>query len=74
LCPPVWPKNGLCKLALGYGRKTTGAAGRNVGVNVYPWMSIDADGNTQYFAAIEKVSEKISSEEFAVFSTIIRWA
>ena len=28
-------------------------------------MSIDADGNTQYFASVDKVSEKISAEEFA---------
>ncbi len=57
-------KTDCVSIALGYGRKTSGAAGRNIGVNVYPWMSTDADGNTQYFAAVEKVSEKLSAEKF----------
>jgi len=52
-------------LALGYGRKVSGAAGRNIGVNVYPWMSIDADGNTQYFATVDTVSGYIATTEYA---------
>ncbi len=57
-------KTDCVSIALGYGRKTSGAAGRNIGVNVYPWMSIDADGNTQYFAVVDKVSEKVGTEDF----------
>jgi MoCo/4Fe-4S cofactor protein with predicted Tat translocation signal len=52
-------------MALGYGRTVSGAAGRNIGVNVYPWCSIDANGNTQYFASISNVSEKVGTDEYA---------
>lgn len=51
-------------IALGYGRTTAGACGKNVGVNVYPWMSLDANGNTQYFCTAE-VGGKVGTDEFA---------
>ena len=44
---------GTLSLALGYGRSKTGgvdAVGNNVGIDVFPWMSIDANGNTCYYA------------------------
>ncbi|MCI5080875.1 MAG: TAT-variant-translocated molybdopterin oxidoreductase [Saprospiraceae bacterium] len=57
-------------LAVGYGRSTTGymgqALGENIGVNVYPWMSIDEDGNTQYYATNVNVSDRVGKDkEFA---------
>lgn len=57
-------------LALGYGRKETGfngkAIGNAVGINVYPWLWIDEDGNTQYYNASVNVSDKVGEEdEFA---------
>jgi MoCo/4Fe-4S cofactor protein with predicted Tat translocation signal len=53
-------------LALGYGRMVSGQSGKGVGVNVYPWLSTDADGYTQYYATQVEVSDKVSTEkEFA---------
>lgn len=58
---------GTLALALGYGRETTGEVGRalgnKVGANVYPWLSVDADGNTQYYAIAPSVSDKVATEE-----------
>ena len=56
-------KEGTLALALGHGRSVVGEAGRNVGVNTYPWMSIDADGNTQYFATVGSVSPAVAEDE-----------
>ncbi|MBI1225655.1 MAG: 4Fe-4S dicluster domain-containing protein [Bacteroidetes bacterium] len=58
-------KTDTVSMALGYGRKVSGAAGRNIGVNVYPWCSIDTNGNTQYFAAVGTVSEKVGTDNYA---------
>ncbi len=58
---------GTLGLAIGYGREVTGYVGRalgnKVGANVYPWLTIDADGNTQYYAVNPSVSDKIATEE-----------
>ncbi len=51
-------------LALGYGRTVTGRAGINVGVNVHPWLTTDADGLTQYYANGVSVSGKKGKEEY----------
>ncbi len=61
---------GTVSLALGYGRTTTGemgkALGNEVGTNVYPWLTLDSDGNVQYFAAGATVSEAVAEDdEFA---------
>ena len=50
-------------MALGYGRQTVSQAGKNVGVNVFPWLSIDANGNTQYYATNVSVSDKVAEEK-----------
>ena len=54
-------------LALGYGRSTTGKVGRalgdEVGINVYPWMDIDGNGNTQYYATEVAVSKSKKVDE-----------
>lgn len=59
--------HGTVALALGYGREITGEMGRaigeRVGVNVYPWLTLDENGNTQYYAAVNSVSDKIGTEE-----------
>jgi MoCo/4Fe-4S cofactor protein with predicted Tat translocation signal len=54
-------------LAIGYGRNYTGNQGRaigdKIGVNVYPMMSVDSDGNVQYYATDAKVSESVGKEK-----------
>lgn len=50
-------------LALGYGRTVTGRAGTNVGVNVTPMLSVDADGLIQYYADGISVSGKQGEEK-----------
>ncbi|MEL7120090.1 MAG: TAT-variant-translocated molybdopterin oxidoreductase, partial [Bacteroidota bacterium] len=57
-------------LAIGYGREMSGmtgqALGDKVGINAYPMMSIDTNGNTQYYATTVSVSESKGTEkEFA---------
>jgi MoCo/4Fe-4S cofactor protein with predicted Tat translocation signal len=58
---------GTLGLALGYGRELTGSVGRalgnKVGANVFPWLSIDEDLNTQYYAIAPAVSDKVATEE-----------
>ncbi|MBX2926269.1 MAG: TAT-variant-translocated molybdopterin oxidoreductase [Saprospiraceae bacterium] len=58
---------GTLGLAIGYGREVTGEVGRalgnKVGADVYPWLSIDAEGNTQYYAVSPAVSDKVATEE-----------
>ncbi len=61
---------GTVGLAIGYGRSNTGkvgrALGKQVGVDVYPWLSVDAEGNTQYYATNVNVSDKVDTDkEFA---------
>jgi len=59
--------HGTLALAVGYGRDITGqkglALGERVGVNVYPWLSIDENGNTQYYAVVGDVSDKVGTDE-----------
>lgn len=61
---------GTVALAIGYGRTTTGimgrALGQETGVDVYPWLSLDENGNTQYYATDVAVSDRMSKDkEFA---------
>ncbi|MCB9081143.1 MAG: TAT-variant-translocated molybdopterin oxidoreductase [Lewinellaceae bacterium] len=55
-------------LAIGFGRELTGymgkALGEQVGVNAYPWLSIDGNGNTQYYATGVTVSERVGKDDF----------
>jgi molybdopterin-containing oxidoreductase family iron-sulfur binding subunit len=57
--------NDVVSLALGYGRTDVNQTGQNVGNNVYPWCSIDANGNTQYYASVGDVSGKTGEDELA---------
>jgi MoCo/4Fe-4S cofactor protein with predicted Tat translocation signal len=59
---------GTLGLALGYGRNVLGRMGNalgqtKVGADVYPWMSIDKDGNTQYYAEDAKLLGKTDRDE-----------
>ena len=58
---------GTFGLAIGYGRNMTGAVGKaignEVGVNVYPWLSVDEDGYVQYYSGQVAISDKVDSEE-----------
>ena len=58
-------KKDCASMALGYGRQVSGHCGKNVGVNVFPWLSLDANGNTQYFATVSDVSQKVGTDEYA---------
>ena len=57
-------KEGTLALALGMGRTVVGEAGKNVGTNVYPWLTTDSDGNTQYYAAVGGVSAAIAEDDY----------
>lgn len=50
-------------LAMGYGRAVAGPAGIQVGTNVYPWLSLDANGNVQYYAKAESIEKSASFEK-----------
>ncbi|MCB9273532.1 MAG: TAT-variant-translocated molybdopterin oxidoreductase [Lewinellaceae bacterium] len=58
---------GTLALAVGYGREATGMMGRalgnKVGTNVYPWLSLDDNGNVQYYAAVDSVSDKVGEDD-----------
>ena len=58
---------GTVAVAIGYGRKSIGSAGRNVGVNVNGSMTIE-DGKAQYFAPEASISRKVGKEEW--FSSV----
>ena len=59
-------KDDTFSLGMGYGRNVVGETGRDTGVNVFPWLSMDSDGNTQYHAAVASISESIDvDKEFA---------
>jgi MoCo/4Fe-4S cofactor protein with predicted Tat translocation signal len=59
--------HGTVALALGYGRENTGEMGRalgeRVGVNVFPWLTIDENGHTQYYAAVNTISDKVGTDD-----------
>jgi len=54
-------------LALGFGRSRTGDAGKalanQVGTDVFPWLTLDEYGNTQYYATVVDVSDKVDVEK-----------
>lgn len=57
--------NDVVSLAVGYGRTIGNQTGLNIGTNVYPWLSIDANGNTQYYANVSETSGKVGEDELA---------
>jgi MoCo/4Fe-4S cofactor protein with predicted Tat translocation signal len=59
---------GTVSMALGYGREVAGRSGQDmgkaVGNNVFPWLSMDKNGNTRYFATAA-VSDIVGKDELA---------
>ncbi len=55
-------KKETVSMALGYGRHIAGVCGKDVGVNVFPWCTIDANENTQYFASSVNVSKSVGTD------------
>lgn len=57
---------GTLAIAIGHGREATGKAGAalgsKIGVNAYPWLTIDENGNTQYYATNVNVSDKVGED------------
>jgi MoCo/4Fe-4S cofactor protein with predicted Tat translocation signal len=64
--PQFGQMQGTVALALGYGRREVGFAGRKVGHDVHPALSINADGLTQYYSTNVQLSGKTGQDpEFA---------
>ncbi len=56
---------GTVSIGLGYGRTEVGKVGQGIGINVFPCLGIDANGNTEYFATDINVGEVVDyNEEF----------
>lgn len=57
---------GTVGLALGYGRDMVGYANKSpktrIGVNVNPWLTVDEEGQTQYYATNVSISERIGED------------
>lgn len=58
-------KEGTVAIALGYGRSICGRSGSNVGVNVYPFLVTDEDGNIQQYKKISVSDKKGEDSTFA---------
>jgi len=56
-------KDNVVSMAMGYGRSVIGKTGREVGINTWPWMSTDENGNFRYYATEVQVSDKVSTEK-----------
>ncbi len=54
---------GTLAMGLGYGRTVASKAAKNLGNNTFPWLSIDANGNTKYYADNVQVSEVLGYED-----------
>lgn len=53
----------VVSLALGYGREVVGKVGEKIGVNTWPWITLDANGNVQYYATDVQLSNKVGTEK-----------
>ncbi len=61
--PQFGMMRGTLGMGIGYGREVVGECGAGIGTNVYPWLSIDKNGNTQYYATNVSVSEIVGREK-----------
>ncbi len=52
---------GTASYALGFGREVVGRCGKEIGLNAYPWLSVDNNGFVQYFTAADEVSSNITT-------------
>lgn len=62
IVPQFGQMAGTLSVGLGYGRSVAGKCGTGVGENMYPWLSVDADGYTQYYTTGAAVSEKVETD------------
>ena len=56
---------GTISVGLGYGRTNAGLSAKGIGTNVNPWLSVDANGNTKYYADVTSVVVTGVDREFA---------
>ncbi len=56
---------GTISIALGYGRSVVGLAGKDIGTNVQPWLSYDANGNLKYYADLGAMAIVGTDKKFA---------
>jgi molybdopterin-containing oxidoreductase family iron-sulfur binding subunit len=56
---------GSISIGLGQGRAIVGMAGQGIGANVQPWLSLDANGNTKYYADLGALNVVGEDGEFA---------
>ncbi len=56
---------GTVSIGLGQGRTVVGMAGQGIGTNVQPWLSLDANGNTKYYADLGSLNVVGEDGEFA---------
>ncbi len=62
---PMIDDSATFSMALGYGRTVSGECGINVGENAYPMLTMDANGNTRYYADAEVSDSLEYDEQFA---------
>ena len=62
---PMVDDSATFSMALGYGRTVSGECGINVGENAYPMLTMDANGNTRYYADAEVSDSLEYDEQFA---------
>ena len=59
--------NNTVSAALGYGREVCGRAGEGVGVDFYPALPVDPEGNIQYYLNAVEISDKVGKDDgFAI--------
>jgi MoCo/4Fe-4S cofactor protein with predicted Tat translocation signal len=56
---------GTISVGLGHGRTNSGLSAKGIGTNVNPWLSLDANGNTKYYADVTSVKVTGVDKEFA---------
>ncbi len=56
---------GTISVGLGYGRTNAGLSAKGIGTNVNPWLSLDANGNTKYYADVATVKVTGVDKEYA---------
>ena len=63
--PQFGQMSGTVMMALGYGRTKGGKAAKGIGIDVFSWLNVDDDGNTQYFAENVALSESLGRDKYA---------
>ena len=63
--PQFGQMSGTVMMALGYGRTKGGKAAKGIGIDVFSWLNVDDDGNTQYIAENVALSESMGRDKYA---------